>query len=445
MSRIDGLLKKSYDGKDTRCLDFVANLGASLSLTDKEKAILEDRFTYCITNSAVKDNYKDTKAFLKGELKNFNEDFEAIKAAASKWLESFLCDANRQAFMFCPLYLRITEVIASDLELFFRKFTNTRKHGATMYDQEGNRIYHDFCDYSPSLSVEYVPSIFLIKEYGESFEEIYRLYQEVISVIRNIYWYSQTIDQLEKMRKRNADACRESLQKLIDEIVQDPYSPAEPFPSPFQVEQAKSILPRDVLEKIFSLPIPKLYMDLYHELPSKYGKALVVMISVRQQAQMDLDDEGFVQVFAHIKDPQERYGKACQAKYLLAHIEELAKKSVKKNNEETYIDKGKVARAFYEWTKTKVSETSFVNYYNKRLGDGRFGIAQSTLNNAHNHSKISSSDNDVFSSNLADLLKRYEGEKERLMVVPTVPVETHTSNVRTATFSENYCMRSVDS
>lgn len=440
MERIVKLFQRVYEYEGTVFLDKLAE-GDFIELADVEKKMLEERFTYCVTNGAIKGNNKETKEFLESSLKKFHADFEAIEACAFKWLESFLCD-NKQAFKFCPLYLSITKVIASDLERFFRKFTNTRKHGATMYDQEGNLILHDFCDCSPSLSLEYVPSIFLIKEYGDAFEEIYHLYQDVISVICNIYYFTSTVCQMEKMRKKNPEECMKSLQKLEKEIRENSHRPIAPFPSSLQVEEAKSTLPADIVEKIFSLPIPKLCTELYHEVRSEYGFVLVVMCAVRQQYQRDLTDVEYLQVFSHINDPMGKCEKACKARYLLAHIGELAKKDNNRTKGKAYIDKGKVARAFYEWTGTKVDEVSFVKYYNQGLGDERFKVAQSTINNAHNHAQISEGDNKVFHSNLDDLLRKYEPEKTTSIVVPTKPMNIRCSNVdATASLQENYCMR----
>ena len=444
MGRIEKLFQNAYEDEDKRILDlFAVGTGGFIDLTAEARKMLENRFTYCVINGAVRDNYEGTKEFLKSSLEKFHADYDAIRAGAFKWLESFLCD-NKKAFVFCPLYLSITKVIASDLELFFRKFTNTRKHGATMHDQEGKLILHDFCDYSPSLSLEYVPSIFLIQEYGESFEEIYQLYQDVIIVIRNIYYFTSTICQLEKMRKENPEECMKSLQKLNKEILENSYRPTKQFPSPWQVDDAKSSLPEDVVEKIFTLPIPKLCTELYHELPSECGLALVVLFAVRQQRQMDLTDEEYLQVFPHINDPMEKHAKACQARYLLAHIEELAKNG--KKTGKPYIDKGKVAWAFYEWTGTNMGEISFVGYYNQGIANEQFKVAQSTINHAHNHAKISEEDNKVFYSNLEDLLRKYELETTSAIVVSTTTMDIHNPKIETtASFQENDCMRAAES
>ncbi len=244
---------------------------------------------------------------------------------------------------------------------------------------------------------------------------------------------------MEKMRKENPTECMKSLQKLKKEIMGNPYRPAVPFPSPSQVEEAKSILPADIVEKIFTLPIPKLCMKLYHELPSEYGFALVVMFAVRQQYQRDLTDVEYTQVFSYINDPMEKYVKACNARYLLAHIEELAKRDDNCKKGKAYIDKGKVVLAFYEWTGTKMGESSFVEYYNQSLGNEQFKVAQSTLNTAHNHSKISSQDKKAFLSNLNSLLNQYEKEINLSMEIPTVPMDIRCSNVdATASLHENY-------
>ncbi len=415
------MLKLTY-GEENECSPSIVDLFGSPELSQDQKDKLEKRFTYCITNGAVKDNNENLKKFLADTLEKLRKNKNDITLSAYKWLESFLCD-NKNAFVFCPIYISIIKNIAQNVGVFFRKFTNTRKHGAKMYDDDGNMILHDFCDYSPTLSVEYAPSIFLIKEYGEQFEAIYNLYQEIIRVIRDVYHFTSTICQLENERKKNAQACMKSLQQLKDEIMYNSYkSFAADFPSETQIEDAKHKLPKKVVKSIETLPLHQLSTELYHELESYCGEALVTLLIAKQREQAMKGNEEFSEIFSHIKNPTERFAKIEKAKYLLKHIDKLAKKSPTTKKGKKNIDKGLVAHYFYTWTGTTIGEIPFVSLYNSQIGNQKFKIAQSTMNSAHNHSAKLDIDRSAFDANIAELLEKYE-QLSFQSAPPTVPVE----------------------
>lgn len=421
--RLKFLLKLTY-GEENECSPSIVDLFGSPELSKDQKDKLENRFTYCITNGAVKDNNESLKESLADILEKLKKNNNDIALSAYKWLESFLCD-NKNAFVFCPIYITIIKNIAQNVCAFFRKFTNTRKHGAKMYDDDGNMILHDFCDYSPTLSVEYAPGIFRIKEYGEQFEAIYNLYQEIIRIIRDVYYLSTTICQLENERKKNAQACMKSLQQLKDEIMNNPYkSFAADFPSETEIENAKRKLPKKAVTCIKKKPLYQLSTELYHELKQYDGEALVTLLVAKQKEQAMKDNEEFSKIFSHIKNPTERFAKIEKAKYLLKQIDKLAKKTPTTKKGKETINKGLVAHYFYTWTETTIGENQFVKLYNSQIGNLKFKIAQSTINSAHNHSRKIAVEKSAFDANVAELLKKYEEEQLSFQsAAPTVPIE----------------------
>lgn len=416
-NRLVDLLKMTYDGANEHTPS-ILDLFGSTELTKEQKDMLENRFTYCITSGAVKDSNESLKNFLTTTLEKLREDKNNIAQNAYKWLESFLCD-NKNAFIFCPIYIIIIKNIAHNVQGFFCKFTNTRKHGAKMYDAEGDLILHDFCDYSPSLSVEYVPSLFLVSEYGEQFEAIYNLYQEIIRTIRDVYYFSSTICQLESARKENTQECMKSLLQLKDEIMNNQYMQFDTdFPSEAQIEAAKCTLPKKVVKCIEKKPLQELSTELYHELKQNCGYALITLLAAKQKEQAKQNKE-FCEIFSHIKDPIEKSASIDIAKYLLKHIDKLAEKKNKK-----LINKGVVAYLFYKWTNTTISESRFVLLYNSQISNPTFSIAQSTINSTHNHSPKVNTEKRTFDANVAELLEKYKKEQHSPQrATPTVSVE----------------------
>lgn len=167
---IGGVLKRAY-GEDyqsvlTMFMDTpYPTPDALVELTKEQRKQLEDRFTFCINQTAIYDTIDELISFLTQTAEKLRKTHTQIKEAGRIWLDSFLCD-DKDSFLHFAIYIRYATMFRVDVENFYRKFTNTRKHGRKINDQHGQPILHSLFTYSPISSPEYVPDIFVADDYG---------------------------------------------------------------------------------------------------------------------------------------------------------------------------------------------------------------------------------------------------------------------------------------
>ena len=390
---IGEVLEKSY-GKDyVSVLPMFADTDCPMpeifmELSEERNKQLEDRFLYCITEAAIKDNFDELQAFLKGILERLRESYVGLRTVGYKWLVDFLCD-DKKSFLNFGIYLNQAAIFGVDAEKFYKKFTYTQKHNKKRFDTNGAPIYHSIFNYSPVTSSEYAPGIFTIEEYGEQYIVVANLYKDIIYVLSEAYQYVMSIDQMARMRKQFPEQCQNSLIKLVDEVkcvlCEAAINPDILTPTQAQIQEAKEVLPSDIYKKIFELDIKTLSTTLYHEVPTKYKKAFGILVIERIKMQQNVDDIEYC-VFKHITSPDELIEKVKTARLILAHINEFEMLDIIEDGkcETKHIRKGTLACLFYVWTGTQMSQSDFLKkYYSAQCKDEKLHVKQNTLSIAY--------------------------------------------------------------
>lgn len=387
------VLEKSY-GKDyVSVLPMFADTDCPMpeifmEPSEERNKQLEDRFLYCITEAAIKDNFEELQAFLKDILERLRKSYVNLRTVGYKWLIDFLCD-DKKSFLHFGIYLNQAAIFGVDAEKFYKKFTYTQKHNKKRFDTNGAPIYHSIFKYSPVTSSEYVPDIFTSEEYGEQYIVVANLYKDIIYVLNEAYQYVMTLDQMACMRKQFPEQCQNSLIKLVDEVKcalrKAAINPDILTPTQAQIQEAKEVLPLGIYKKIFKLDIKTLSTTLYHEVPTKYKKAFGILIIERIKMQQNVDDIEYL-VFKHITNPDELIEKVKKARLILAHINEFAMLDIIEDGkcETKHIPKGTIACLFYVWTGTQMSQSDFLEkYYSVQCKDEKLHVKQNTLSIAY--------------------------------------------------------------
>ena len=389
---IGEVLEKSY-GKDyDSVLPMFADTDCPMpeifkEPSEKRKKQLEDRFLYCITEAAIKDNFEELQAFLKYILERLRKSYVNLRTVGYKWLVDFLCD-DKKSFLHLGIYLNQAAIFGVDAERFYKKFTNTQKHNKKRFDTNGAPIYHSLYAFSPVTSSEYVLGIFTIEDYGKPYIAVANLYKDIIYVLSEAYQYVMSIDQMARMRKQFPEQCQNSLIKLVDEVkralCEAAINPDILIPTQAQIQEAKEVLPLDIYKKIFKLDIKTLSTTLYHEVPTKYKKAFGILVIERIKMQQNVDDIEYI-VFKHITNHDELIEKVNNARLILAHINEFAMLDIIEDGKckKEKVLKGTIACLFYLWTGTKMSQSDFLEkYYSIQCKDEKLHVKQSTLSTA---------------------------------------------------------------
>ena len=389
---IGEVLEKSYGNDYYSVLPMFADTDCPMpeifkEPSEKRNKQLEDRFLYCITEAAIKDNFEELQAFLKNILERLRKSYVNLRTVGYKWLVDFLCD-DEKSFLHLGIYLNQAAIFGVDAERFYKKFTNTQKHNKKRFDTNGAPIYHSLYAFSPVTSSEYVLGIFTIEDYGKPYIVVANLYKDIIYVLSEAYQYVMSIDQMARMRKQFPEQCQNSLIKLVDEVkcvlCGAAINPDILIPTQAQIQEAKEVLPLDIYKKIFKLDIKTLSTTLYHEVPTKYKKAFGILIIERIKMLQCVDDIEYL-VFKHITNPDELIEKVIKARFILAHINEFAMLDIIEDEKckKEKVLKGTIACLFYLWTGTKMSQSDFLEkYYSIQCKDEKLHVKQSTLSTA---------------------------------------------------------------
>lgn len=390
---IGEVLEKSYGNDYYSVLPMFADTDCPMpeiyiEPSEERNKQLEDRFLYCITEAAIKDNFEELQAFLKDILERLRKSYVNLRTVGYKWLIDFLCD-DKKSFLHFGIYLNQAAIFGVDAERFYKKFTNTQKHNKKRFDTNGAPIYHSLYAFSPVTSSEYVLGIFTIEDYGKPYIAVANLYKDIIYVLSEAYQYVMSIDQMARMRKQFPEQCQKSLIKLVDEVkralCEAAINPDILIPTQAQKQEARDFLPQGIYKKIFELDIKTLSTTLYHEVPTKYKKAFGILVIERIKMQQNVDDIEYL-VFKHITNPDELIEKVNKARLILAHINEFAMLDIIEDGkcETKHIRKGTLACLFYMWTGTKMSQSDFLEkYYSIQCKDAKLHVKQNTLSIAY--------------------------------------------------------------
>lgn len=411
------VLKKAYGEDYPSVLPMFADTDCPMpevfkDLTENQNKQLEDRFLYCITEAAMKDTFGELQDFLKSTLEKLRKSYSNLREAGYKWLVDFPCD-DKSSFLHFGVYLTHASIFGIDAKKFYLKFTYTQKHSKKRYDVNGTPLFHSLYSYSPVASSEYVPDIFTIKDYGEQYIIVANLYKDIIYVLDEAYKYVMSVDQQAAMRKLFPTQCQNSLSALVKEVIEclEKITPDQIVPTPEQIQHANDTLPSEITEMIFTLSIPKLSTTLYHEILTKYKFPFGILANVRITQSQGMEDVEYLHVFKHIKDSKEKFGKAIEARLLLAHIDEFTQLKVRKDGkmQTENLSKGQIACLFYLWTGTEMSQSAFVkDYYCVHCVDEKFHVAQNTLSTAYSKLEKNSPLHDAFANKANEIIRRYK-------------------------------------
>lgn len=382
---------------------------ALVELTKEQRKQLEDRFTFCINQAAIDDTIDNLISFLGQTAEKLRKTHTQIREAGRTWLDSFLCD-DKDSFLHFAIYIRYATMFRVDVENFYRKFTNTRKHGRKINDLHGQPILHSLFTYSPISSPEYVPDIFVSADYGEKYEKAADLFKEILYVLGGTYQYAMNVDDMAKKAKGFPFYCKKSLLALVEEVLENftkcSVAKNAPIITETLIQQSRNELPQDVVDKICSLDIPTLGTSLYHELPTMYKNPFGILVEAKIKEQQGMSDIESTKVFKHIDNPVEKFNKAMQARILLQHLLEFSELS---KNGSRNMDKGIIACLFYRWTKTEMSVTTFLKqYYNMECKDTKFHVAQSTFSTANSKIALHSPLYASFNNKATEIINKYQ-------------------------------------
>lgn len=406
------------------------------NLTEEKKRELEDRFTYCVTEAAMKDSLSGLKAFLTDTSDKLKTSYEELKKDGWQWLQSFTCD-DKDSFRHFANYLAHATIFGIDAENFYRKFTNTRKHGRRMYDANGAPILHKLYEYSPVSTPEYVPDMFDTDEYGEEYEKVAGLFSDIMNTLWDTYRYVVSVDTMALMIKNRPEKCLSCLmacvKEAMDELKKGHIDPEKTTPTEADFQEALQMLPRHFTEKILKKSLPELSTDLYHEVKDIYKKAFAIIVQRRitqQQGLSDTEDK----VFGHIGDPADRFRKATHAKLLLRNIKEFERLDADGGNVGKKIRKGTIACLFYKWTGTEMPAKPFLSdYYCHVCDDKEYHVAQSTFSTALSGLPVRSPLCEAFDKKAEEIIRRDESPTTLTIVSTTErediqnePQQTHT-------------------
>lgn len=119
---IGGVLKRAY-GEDyqsvlTMFMDTpYPTPDALVELTKEQRKQLEDRFTFCINQTAIYDTIDELISFLTQTAEKLRKTHTQIKEAGRIWLDSFLCD-DKDSFLHFAIYIRYATMFRVDVENF---------------------------------------------------------------------------------------------------------------------------------------------------------------------------------------------------------------------------------------------------------------------------------------------------------------------------------------
>ena len=107
---IGEVLEKSYGNDYYSVLPMFADTDCPMpeifkEPSEKRNKQLEDRFLYCITEAAIKDNFEELQAFLKNILERLRKSYVNLRTVGYKWLVDFLCD-DEKSFLHLGIALR---------------------------------------------------------------------------------------------------------------------------------------------------------------------------------------------------------------------------------------------------------------------------------------------------------------------------------------------------
>lgn len=375
---------------------------------------LDESFTDTIIRSGLKDKFAELMSFLVSVYDDLYDTYQKMMEGAYSWLISFLCD-DKLLFRHCAIYLGFASLFGETVERFFRKFTYTRKHGKKMYSTTGDQIFHDLYEYCPITSPNFTMDLFKIEEYGELYKLVNKKYKEIINLIFEIHKFTLYIDKWAIKIHADGARCKYYLINLLKDYKKERMGSTSINGKftiyPQEIDEAKDMLPEQLVKDISSIAFEDFCKNWYHELKLNLRIPFATLVWNKLLSQQKMTDMECNKVFNHIEDLYERNQKAIEARLLLEHFGELALLMVKEGQKKTKkpLGKGKMVCLFYKWTQTKMSENSFVTqYYNEECQDENYKVARTSLTSAKNGGKIDTNMEDLFNQKASQIIEKYK-------------------------------------
>lgn len=312
----------------TRQYSFVAKLFANISPFNRDfctspcidKKIVEERFLASLTLATIKDDCNTFVEQLKDTLKEAEEHEKAIKKVGSEWIQSYACD-NPTCFRDYNEYLEQAGKFAVVEKKFFRKFSNTRKHGKRMWDADGKPIYHNLHTYSPICNDNYAKSLFNLKQCGEKgLNQAFKLFEEIIAVFIRTYHYAVGVDLCAQSMRSNPIEARiilsDSIKKELSGLHIDDIDNIEDH----WVNLAKQKIDEKVLDHIYNKTIMELAPAFYHLVTTGEFPWMAILIKDKENHQGNLS-EIESDIFKGIKDLQQREKTALEIRKLIYNFD----------------------------------------------------------------------------------------------------------------------------
>lgn len=348
----------------TRQYSYVAELFAHISPFNRDfctspcidKKIVEERFLASLTLATIRDDCNTFVEQLKDTLKEAEEHEKAIREVGGEWIQSYACD-NPTCFRDYNEYLEQAGKFAVVEKKFFRKFSNTRKHGKRMWNTDGKPIYHNLHTYSPICNDNYAKSLFNLKQCGEKgLNQAFKLFEEIIAVFIRTYHYAVGVDLCAQSMRSNPIEARiilsDSIKKELSGLHIDDIDNIEDH----WVNLAKQKIDEKVLDHIYNKTIMELAPAFYHLVTTGEFPWMAILIKDKENHQGNLS-EIESDIFKGIKDLRQREQTVLEIRELIYNFDRftgIIYKRGENNKKDKILNVGDVLAFIVEYINEKV-------------------------------------------------------------------------------------------
>lgn len=330
-----------------------------------DKKIVEERFLASLTLATIKDDCNTFLEKLKVILKEAEEHEKAIRQVGGEWIQSYACD-NPTCFREYGEYLEQAGKFAVVEKKFFRKFSNTRKHGKKMWDADGKPIYHNLHTYSPICNDNYAKSLFTLKQCGgKGLNQAFKLFEEIIAVFIRTYHYAVGVDLYAQSMRSNPIEARiilsDSIKKELSGLHIDDIKNIDDY----WVNHAKQNIDKKMRDYIYNKTIMELAPAFYHLVKTGQFPWMAILIKDKENHQGNLS-EIESDIFKGIKDPRQREQTVLEIRELIYNFDRftgIIYKRGENNKKDKILNVGDVLALIVEYINEKVK----LDYSNKKF------------------------------------------------------------------------------
>ena len=412
----------------TRQYSYVAELFEYISPLDRnfcmspciDKKIVEERFLASLTLATITDDCNTFVEQLKDTLKEAEEHEKAIREVGGEWIQSYACD-NPACFRDYNEYLEQAGKFAVVEKKFFRKFSNTRKHGKKMWDADGKPIYHNLHTYSPICNDNYTKSLFTLNQCGgKGLNQVFKLFEEIIAVFVRTYRYAQGVDIYAQSMRFNAIGARmiltNSIKKELSAFHIDNITNIEDH----LVNYAKQQIDKEMLDHIYNKTIMELAPAFYHLVTTGEFPWMAILIKDKENHQGILS-EIESDIFKGIKDPKQRVQTVLEIRKLIYNFDSFTGITYERgenNKKDKILNVGDVLAFIVEYINEKVkldySIKKFITNYFCKLrnieADGE--TLYKKFNYARNHMNLHDLKRKAFDNKKQEILRNTQKYSE---------------------------------